>query len=106
MPTSECRGSAKASAVCAEKGFILLSLADRSTSCEARCCTKAPPSHPTPTACTMEAIGDRTSCIPHAEIKTRALGLCDARGMVVQDVYSADDCPGGATMTNVECCPK
>lgn len=106
LPTSECRDIAKALAICAEKGFAFRSLTTEATSCEARCCAKSPPTSSTPTACSMEAIGDRTSCIPHTEIKTRAVGLCDARGKVVREVYSTDDCPAGATAATVECCAK
>lgn len=96
--------------ICSPKGYAVVALSSTSAgSCQATCCPGKgpPPPPPPPTPCTYEQVGDGVTCLSYSEIKTQASNVCDAQKLSVRSVYPANDCPGGATITKVECCgPK
>ena len=98
---------------CADKGYVPMAMNDTPSGCVVTCCTQGPsPPTPTPTpvpgpnACTWSAVGSGATCLSFVEIATQAQAYCEGIGGNVQSLHPANDCPSGATIAKVECCPK
>lgn len=90
-----------AAGVCGRLGAETHGFSSDAKGCHVTCCKPLPPP---PTACNWSAIGDGTSCIDYATIKTKAQAICDSTGASLTNVSMSNDCAGGARVTKVECC--
>jgi hypothetical protein len=99
----EAKAKTEGTQICSAKGVFLTKLsrstADKAATCLATCC---PP--PPLEICSWVALGDGSTCISNADLKTKAAAACSAQRAEPRSLYPSNDCPGGTTIAKLECC--